>query len=90
MFAWVCVGDREALLDSVPPWQHSLWPDTGGRGRSVRAKTGMRRKRREGGTEGGREGRSRLCSVRLGCESPQGGERRGEDSAVEGELDLSQ
>lgn len=59
-----CVGDREALLDSVLSWQHSLWPDTGGRGRSVRAKE-------KGGRKGGA---GYVCKA--GCESPQGKEER--------------
>lgn len=45
----VCVRDREALLDSVPPWQQALSPDPGGRERWVTATT------EEGWKEGGRE-----------------------------------
>lgn len=78
------VRDREALHDSVPPWQHSLWPDTGGRGRSVRAKTMRKVKgRRERGEE-------QVMSVRLGVSCHREKRRSGEDSAAEGELDPSQ
>lgn len=75
----VCVGNREALLDSVPPWQHSFWPHTGGRGRRVRSED----REEERGKEGERGGAGYVCKA--GCESPQGEGRRGEDSSVEGE-----
>ena len=64
-----CVGDREALLDSVLSWQQSLWPDTGGRGKSVRAKE-----------EGGKKGEEQVMSVRLGVSGH--GEKRGEEKTV--------
>lgn len=77
---WGSVRDGEALHDSVPSWQHSLWPDTGGRGKRAKEEEG------NGGAERG--GAGSICKAE--CESPQGEGRRGEDCAVEGELDPSQ
>lgn len=55
MWLQVCVRDKEALLDSVPPWQQALGPDPGGRERRVTATA------EEGWKEEEREGRSVMC-----------------------------
>lgn len=75
VYAGGCVRDREALLDSVPPWQHSLWAR-------------HRRQRKEGdsedrgGREGGRErGEEQDVSIRLGVSRHR--EKRGEDKTVQ-------
>lgn len=67
---WGSVRDGEALHDSVPSWQHSLWPDTGGRGK--------RAKEEEGNGGGGQRGEEQVLSVRLGVSRHRetGGEER--------------
>ena len=75
MYVAGCVRDAEALLDSVPPWQHSLWA----------SHRRQRRQRREGRKEGGgKEGERRGagCVYKAECESPQGGKRRGEEKTA--------
>lgn len=70
---WGSVRDGEALHDSVPSWQHSLWPDTGGRGKRAKEEEG------NGGAERG--GAGSICKA--GCESPQGERRRGEEKTAQ-------
>ncbi len=70
----VCVRDREALLDSVPPWQHSLWAR---HRRQRKERESEDREEKEGGEEGREEEEEEQdMSVRLGVSRHRVEERR--------------
>ncbi len=82
----MCVRDREALLDSVPPWQHSLWA----RHRRQRKERESEDREEEGGREGGKEEEEEKeeekeeeedMSVRLGVSRHR--EKRGEEKTAQ-------